>query len=891
MNTSGDYCLHGALLILLLMAASPPHSAEAASAMEKRILLQFKSNITSDPTGALSSWTSSNDPCLDFVGVFCDPFGAVQRIVVHQAGLIGVLSSSLASLPSLQSLSLFGNSLSGEIPASYGSLSLTLHKLNLSRNALSGEVPAFLGQFVGLRLLDLSYNSFTGQIPEELFQNCVKTRYVSLSHNLLTGPVPDSIGNCTNLAGFDFSFNNLTGEFPPQICEPPTISYVSLRSNHLSGTVADKISNCESLDLFDIGSNSFVGSVPFNLVSLVNITYFNVSWNKLDGQIPEISSCGKRLGYFDLSGNTLTGTVPAGISNCGALRFLDLGSNNLTGTIPNTIGGLKSLSVLRLSDNGGIMGQIPAELGGIDLLQVLDLGNLDLSGGIPETLSQCRFLLEMDLSGNQLQGEIPASLYNLTYLKILDLHSNHLNGSIPSTIGNLTNLEALDLSNNSLGGPIPPSLSGLTNLTHFNVSDNNLSGEIPNPGILQTFSASAFMQNPLLCGPPLNNNCKRKRAQRLRLPVIIAIVAAAIILVGVCIVCAMNISAYKKGGGGKVVEEEEKEEEEDEEEEEIVASESTQPPPSVPSSGVIIGKLVLFSKSLPSRYEDWETGTKALLDKECVVGTGSIGTVYKASFESGVSIAVKKLDTLGQIRTQDEFEQEMGRLGGLSHPNLVPCQGYYWSSNMQLILSEFVQNASLYDHLHGTRAHTELFWDRRFKIALGTARAISYLHHDCVPQVLHLNIKSTNILLDENYEAKLSDYGLGKLLPILGSFELAKFHTAVGYVAPELASQSLRYSDKCDVYSFGVILLETVTGRKPVDSPGTAKVVVLRDYVREVLEEGIASDCFDRRLRGFVEAELIQVLKLGLVCTSEVPAKRPSMAEVVQFLESVRTSS
>ncbi|KAF3329137.1 putative LRR receptor-like serine/threonine-protein kinase [Carex littledalei] len=890
MKTSRRRYLFLLLLLLLLLTAV---SVEAATAAEKQILLDFKSNINSDPTGALSSWTSSNDPCQNFAGVYCDSFGAVQRIVVHQAGLAGVLSPSLSSLPSLQSLSLFGNSLTGQIPASYASLSLTLHKLNLSRNALSGEVPSFLGQFIGLRLLDLSYNSFTGQIPEELFQNCVKTRYVSLSHNLLNGPVPDSIGNCTNLAGFDFSFNNLTGQFPPQICEPPAINYVSLRSNSLSGTVADKISNCGSLDLFDIGSNLFSGLVPFNLVSLVNITYFNVSWNKFDGQIPEISSCGKRLGYFDVSGNTLAGAIPDGIANCGALRYLDLGFNNLSGTIPNTIGVLKSLSVLRLSENADITGQIPAELGGIDLLQVLDLGNLDLSGDIPGTLSQCRFLLELDLSGNQLQGEIPSSLYNMTYLRILDLHSNHLNGSIPLTIGNLTNLEALDLSNNLLVGPIPPSLSGLMNMTYFNVSYNNLSGEIPHPGMLQTFSASAFMQNPLLCGAPLNN-CPGRGAQRLSVSVIIVIVAAAIILVGVCIVCTMNISAYRKRGGGEVLEGKVVEEEEI-----IASSESTHPPPSVPASGVIIGKLVLFSKSLPSRYEDWEAGTRALLDKDCVIGSGSIGTVYKASFESGISIAVKKLDTLGQIRTQDEFEQEMGRLGALSHLNLISFQGYYWSSNMQLILSEFVQNESLYDHLHGTLYSgssvggdpTELFWDRRFKIALGTARAISYLHHDCKPQVLHLNIKSTNILLDEGYEAKLSDYGLGKLLPILGSFELAKFHTAVGYVAPELASQSLRFSDKCDVYSFGVILLEIVTGRKPVDSPGTAKVVVLRDYVREVLEEGVASNCFDRRLRGFVEAELIQVLKLGLVCTSEVPARRPSMAEVVQFLESVRTNS
>ncbi|GMP96056.1 hypothetical protein CsSME_00044869 [Camellia sinensis var. sinensis] len=313
-------------------------------------------------------------------------------------------------------------------------------------------------------------------------------------------------------------------------------------------------------------------------------------------------------------------------------------------------------------------------------------------------------------------------------------------------------------------------------------------------------------------------------------------------------------------------------------------------------SNVIIGKLVLFSKTLPTKYEDWEAGTKALLDKECLIGGGSIGTVYRANFEGGVSIAVKKLETLGRMRSQDEFEHEIGRLGNLRHPNLVGFEGYYWSSSMQLILSEFVPNGNLYNNLHrldypGTSTavgNSELNWSRRFRIALGTARALAYLHHDCNPPVLHLNIKSTNILLDENYDPKLSDYGLGKLLPLLDNYGLTNFHNAVGYVAPELA-QSLRQSDKCDVYSFGVILLELVTGRKPVESPVANEVVVLCEYVRGLIESGTASDCFDRSLRGFVENELIQVMKLGLICTSEMPSRRPSMAEVVQILESIRS--
>ncbi|KAL6629214.1 hypothetical protein ACP70R_028979 [Stipagrostis hirtigluma subsp. patula] len=887
MSRSSRAAPAAALLLLLLLHWA---GVEAATDAERRILLEFKAAVTADPAGALASWTPAGDPCVDFAGVTCDPSSrAVQRLRVHGAGIAGTLTPSLARLPALESISLFGNRLAGGVPGSFRALAPTLHKLNLSRNALSGEIPPFLGAFPWLRLLDLSYNAFSGKIPAALFDPCPRLRYVSLAHNDLTGPVPPGIANCLRLAGFDFSYNRLSGELPDRVCAPPEMNYISVRGNSMSGDIAGKVSTCGSIDLFDVGSNQFTGAAPFALLGMVNITYFNVSSNAFDGGIPSIATCGSKFSYFDASRNRLTGPVPETVVNCRSLRVLDLGANVLAGVIPPAIGTLRSLSVLRLARNADISGSVPAELGGIEMLVTLDLGGLALTGEIPASLSQCQFLLELNLSGNKLQGAIPGTLNNLTYLKMLDLHRNQLDGDIPVTLGQLTNLDLLDLSQNQLSGPIPPELGNLSNLTHFNVSFNNLFGMIPSAPVLQQFGPSAFMGNPLLCGSPLNNLCGAHR-KRLGVSVIIVIVAAAVILIGVCIVCAMNIKAYTRRS---------KDEEDRKEEEEVLVSEST--PIASPGSNAIIGKLVLFSKSLPSRYEDWEEGTKALLDKDCLVGGGSVGTVYKATFENGLSIAVKKLETLGRVRDQDEFEHEMGKLGNLGHPNLVSFQGYYWSSSMQLLLSEFIANGSLYDHLHGngpqafsessSRGGGELYWDRRFNIALGAARALAYLHHDCRPQILHLNIKSSNIMLDGKYEAKLSDYGLGKLLPILGSIELSRIHTAIGYIAPELASQSMRYSDKSDVFSFGVVLLEIVTGRKPVESPRVPTAVVLRDYVREILEDGTASDCFDRSLTGFVEAELVQVLKLGLVCTSNTPSSRPSMAEVVQFLESIRNSS
>ncbi|KAL8552660.1 hypothetical protein ACS0TY_001375 [Phlomoides rotata] len=850
---------------------------------EKEILLQFKGNITSDPYDSLSNWDSSKKPCQDYGGVSCNSDGNVVKIVLWNCSLGGVLSPALSGLKSLRIITFFGNKFTGNIPNEYGEID-ALWKVNLSTNALSGSIPEFLGDLSNLRFLDLSRNGYTGEIPSALFKNCYKTKFVSLAHNNLSGSIPVSVGNCLNLQGIDLSFNSLGGELPSEVCDAPVMEYLSVRSNMLSGSVKDRVSKCRSLELLDLGSNMFTGSPPFEVIGLINLTYFNISWNRFEGGFSNMGVCSGNLQVFDVSGNDLYQGIPTTITTCSSLKYLDLSSNRLNGSIPFSIGDLKKLLVIRLGNNS-IDGTIPTQLGGIEWLEVLDLQNLRLGGEIPNEITKCQFLLELNVSGNSLVGEIPQNLDNMTYLKNLDLHRNQITGSIPLTLWNLSNLHSLDLSENSLSGSIPSTIENLKNLSHFNVSYNNLYGEIPPIESIQQFGLSAFFHNPGLCGAPLQNSCsessstRSSRKPKLSASAIVAIVAAALIVTGVCMVTIINVKARGKRR-----------------EDETMVVEST-PLASSTESNAIIGKLVLFSKSLPSKYEDWETGTKALVNKECIIGRGSIGTVYKTTFEGGIFIAVKKLKTLGRIKNQDEFEQEVGRLGSLHHPNLVPVQGYYWSSNMQLILSQFVSKGNLYDNLHGLdypgtssgSGNRELNWFKRFQIAVGIARALAYLHHDCKPQVLHLNIKSTNILLDEKYTPMLSDYGLGKLLPLLDSYGFTKIHNSVGYIAPELA-QSSRLSDKCDVYSFGVILLELVSGRKPVEREEN-EVVILCEYVRGLIERGTSSSSFDASLRGFAENELIQVMKLGLICTCESPLRRPSMAEVVQVLESIRNGS
>ncbi|CAN1333046.1 Probable LRR receptor-like serine/threonine-protein kinase At1g12460 [Linum perenne] len=853
---------------------------DSQQANEKEILLQFKGNITNDPYNSLSTWVSSSSSC-DFSGVFCNSVGLVERIVLWNTSLSGVLSPALSGLRSLRILTLFGNQFTGSIPNEYSELS-TLWKINVSSNALSGLIPEFIGDLGNIRFLDLSRNGFVGGIPSALFKFCFKTKFVSFAHNALSGSIPLSIVNCRNLEGFDFSFNNLTGGLPPGICDVPLLRYLSLRSNVLSGSVQEEIETCQRLSFLDLSSNGFSGLAPFRVIGLQNMTYFNVSWNEFTGRIPEFESCSQWLEIFDASGNGFDGVIPLSITKCVNLLLFDVGFNRLNGSIPVEITRLRSLLVVNLGSNS-ISGMIPVGFGSIELLLVLDFHNLNLFGPVPDDISNCKLLRELDVSGNGLEGEIPSTLSNITSLEVLDLHSNHFNGSIPDTLGNFSMLKLLDLSGNDLSSTIPVSLGKLSNLSHLNLSSNSLSGPIP--PTLQAFGPSPFLNNPGLCGPPLQNSCNgtapsSKRNKVLSNSVIVAIVAAALILIGVCAVSIMNIKARGL-----------------ESRNETVIVESTPLGSSSTDSSVKIGKLVLFSKTLPSKYEDWVAGTKALLDKEFLIGSGCIGVVYRTNFEGGVSIAVKKLQTLGRIRTQDEFEHEIGRLANLRHPSLVPLQGYYWSPSMKLILSEFCPNGSLDQNLHGVDypgtstnvGNSELHWSRRFHIAIGIARALSYLHHYCKPPILHFSIKASNILLDEHYEPKLSDYGLGKFLPILDPNASTRLNNAPGYVAPELL-QSLRVSEKVDVYSFGVILLELVTGKKPVIFLSN-EVMALRDHVRNRVEVGRASDCFDSNLRDSPENELIQVMKLGLISTSEDPSRRPSMAEVVQVLESIRNGA
>ncbi|KAJ4751957.1 hypothetical protein LUZ62_086362 [Rhynchospora pubera] len=277
------------------------------------------------------------------------------------------------------------------------------------------------------------------------------------------------------------------------------------------------------------------------------------------------------------------------------------------------------------------------------------------------------------------------------------------------------------------------------------------------------------------------------------------------------------------------------------------------------------------------------------MNKATELGRGVFGTVYKASIAQDRFVAVKNLFTANIIPYHDDFDREVRILGKARHPNLMPLKGYYWTPQMQLLISDYAPHGSLRARLHENGDKMPgLTWPERFKVALGTAKGLAHLHQSFKPPIIHYNIKPSNILLDENCNPRISDFGLARLLPKLDKHIISsRFQGAMGYVAPELACQSLRVNEKCDVYGFGVLILELVTGKSPVEY-GEDDVVILIDQVRVLLEQGNVLDCVDPVMGEFPEEEVLPMLKLGLVCTSQIPSSRPSMGEVVQILEVIK---
>ncbi|KAL6845842.1 hypothetical protein ACP4OV_024417 [Aristida adscensionis] len=738
---------------------------------------------------------------------------------MYAMNLIGEIPEAFSGLAELTLISMASNQLNGSIPAWVLQLP-KLERVYLFSNSLSGELARSVTA-TNLIDLDLSTNQLTGEIPEG-FGNLKKLTWMFLYKNQFTGMIPASIGLLPQLSDIRIGTNRLSGELPPELGKHSPLSNLEVDNNNLSGPLRDTL--CANGKLRDIVAfnNNFSGALPANLGGCVLIDNLMLQNNRFSGNFPTAIWLFPKLTTVQIQNNYFTGTLPTNISS--NISRIEMGNNMFSGSFPKSATGL----------------------------QVFLAENNQLAGELPSDMSQFGNLTDLSMPSNRITGSIPTSIKLLQKLTSLNLSGNHLSGVIPSgSIGLLPSLTTLDLSDNELTGNIPLDLSyGSKTL---NLSSNQLTGEVP--ALLQSEAYNrSFLNNRGLCaraGSGTNlPTCPGGSLSKVL--VIFFPVLASIVLAGGVAIAWLHFRRRQD------------------------------------SQDVTVWKTTAFTQ-----LSFGESDVLGNIREENVIGSGGSGKVYRIHLAGdeelgGRTVAVKKIwgSRKFDAKLDKEFEAEVVVLGNIRHSNIVKLLCCISSQDAKLLVYEYMENGSLDSWLHHRGregAPAPLDWPARLAVAVDAARGLSYMHHGCAQPIVHRDIKSSNILLGPDFQAKIADFGLARMLVKPGEPEsVSAIGGTFGYMAPEYG-YSTNVSEKVDVYSFGVVLLELTTGKVANDSSAE---LCLAEWAWQRYQKGHPlDDVVDEDIRDPVYlSNIVSVFTLGVICTGENPFSRPSMKEVLHRL-------
>ncbi|KAE8730880.1 putative LRR receptor-like serine/threonine-protein kinase [Hibiscus syriacus] len=820
---------------------------------------------------------------------------SLQVLDLSENNFQGQLPGEISNCKNLVVLNIWGNNFTGPIPSEIRMIS-SLEGLYLGSNRFSNVIPESLLNLTNLAFLDLSKNNFGGEI-QEILGRFTQVKFLVLHGNAFTGGIISSgILKLPTISRLDLSYNNFSGSLPIEISEMKSLNFLMLAHNQFTGGIPPEFGNLPQLQALDLSFNQLSGSIPPALGKLssllCSLLWLNLENNQLSGEIPaELAKIGRNATRTFESNQLRNDRIIAGSGECLSMKRW-IPADYPPFSFVYAILTRKSCRSLwdRLLKGYGLF---PVCASGSTVRTYRISGYLQLSGNlfsgeIPSDIGMMQNFSMLHFGFNGFNGTLPANIGQLPLI-VLNITRNRFSGEIPVEIGNVKCLKNLDFSYNNFSGLFPTSFNYLTELSKFNISYNPLiSGVIPSTGQLATFEKDSYLGDPLLDVPDFidngttrqqNHDAMHKRSTKLAVFLVLLSLTLAIFVFGVITLVVYIFVKSPEEPHGYLLQ--------DTIYRHDLASSSGGSSPWLSYTV----KVIRLDKTAFTHADILKaTGN---FSEDRIIGKGGFGTVYRGVLPDGREVAVKKLQREG-IEGEREFRAEMEVLSGNGfgwpHPNLVTLYGWCLDGLEKILVYEYMRGGNLEDLISDRLRFT---WRRRIDVAVDIARALVFLHHECYPAIVHRDVKASNVLLDKDGRARVTDFGLARVVDVGHSHVSTMVAGTIGYVAPEYG-QTWKATTKGDVYSYGVLAMELATGRRAVD--GGEECLV--EWARRMMGNGrnglaraaIPVVLFGSGLADGAE-EMCELLRIGARCTAEAPQARPDMKEVLAMLIRITSSN